>query len=232
MTTAMLAMHADLARCGALVGAPEQKKWQRIAVVGCTLLALALAGSCALGQHRWVIAPEHAGLADAVVAAALLAYVLAMALPFVPGIEIGLALMMMLGDEGVLMVYAATQVSLLLSFLLGRWVPAQALGAAFRWLGMARAACLLEAMQKVPAADRAGFLAHRARGRWTAALTRHHGLALAVALNVPGNALIGGGGGIGMIAGMSRIFPFTRYLLVVAAATLPVPVFLLLCGAG
>jgi len=224
-------MRADLARCGALVGAPAQK-WQRIAVVGSALLALALAGSCIIGNHRILIAPEHAQLADSVVAAALLAYVLAMALPFVPGIEIGLALMMVLGDQGILLVYAATQVSLLLSFVLGRWVPARLLAAGFRWLGMERAASLLEAVEALPLAERAGFLAHRARGRWAAALTRHHGLALALALNLPGNALIGGGGGIGMIAGVSRIVPFIRYLLVVSAATAPVPAFLLLCGAA
>jgi len=218
MTTAMAAMQADLARCGALVGAPEQK-WQRIAVVGCTLIALALASTWIAGQHRVQLDPAHAQLLDSMVALALLAYVLAMALPFVPGIEIGLALMMLLGEEGIVLVYGATQVALALSFLLGRWVPARRVAAAFRWLGMDRAACLLQSGASFPLADRSGFLG------------RHAGLALAVALNLPGNAVIGGAGGIGMLAGMSRAISTWRYVLLVAAATTPVPAFLLLRGA-
>lgn len=231
MTTAMLAMHADLARCGALVGAPEHR-WRRIAVVFGTLVLLAAAGSWAGAPHRLQIAPEHARLFDAMIGVALVAYVLAMAVPFVPGIEIGLALMMVLGDQGVLLVYAATQCSLAVSFLLGRWVPARLVGAAFRWLGMERAARLLQSIAAMPSAQQAEYLARSSTGRWAGLLARRPGLALAVALNLPGNALIGGGGGIGMIAGMSRLFPTARYLLVVAVATSPVPVFLLLSGAA
>lgn len=218
MTTAMPAMQADLARCGALVGAPEQK-WQRIAVVGCTLVALAVAGAWVAGQHRVQLDPEHARLLDSMVALALVVYVLAMALPFVPGIEIGLALMMLLGEEGIVLVYVATQLALALSFALGRWVPARQVAAAFRWLGMDRAACLLQSGASFPSTDRGGLLGRRA------------GLALAVALNLPGNAVIGGAGGIGMLAGMSRAIPAWRYVLLVAAATTPVPAFLLLRAA-
>jgi hypothetical protein len=136
--------------------------------------------------------------------------------------------MLLLGDEGILLVYGATQLSLLASFLLGRWVPARRVGAAFRWLGLQRAALLLHTIEAVPPAERAAWLARRAPGRWSAALARHLGLAVAVLLNLPGNAVIGGAGGIGMIAGMSRAIPLARYALLVAAATTPVPVFLLL----
>ncbi len=223
----MPALQAAPAHFDAAFGAPA-RQWPRVALVAVVVLALVAAGNWAGVQHRFHIAPGHAHLLDTMIAAALLAYVLAMALPFLPGIEIGLALMMALGDEGILLVYGATQLSLLLSFLVGRWVPARHVGAALRWLGLDRAARLLQAIEAVPPAERAAWLAHRAPGRWSAALGRHHGLALALALNMPGNAVIGGAGGIGMIAGMSRAIPLARYVLVIAAATTPVPVFLLL----
>jgi hypothetical protein len=54
-------------------------------------------------------------------------------------------------------------------------------------------------------------------------LVEHRYLAIAVVFNLPGNALIGGGGGIGMLAGMSALFPFPRYLLTVSLAVAPVP---------
>jgi D-tyrosyl-tRNA(Tyr) deacylase len=105
----------------------------RIALVACAALALALAGSWALGP--WLPGgPESACAVEAMLGCALLVYAIAMALPFVPGIEIGLALMLLLGEEGVLLVYLATQVSLMSSYLAGRLLPARFIVAAFRWL--------------------------------------------------------------------------------------------------
>jgi len=201
---------------------------RRVAALGLALLVLAAAGSWTVGAQHVPALPEDAALFDAMVAVALLVYVLAMATPFVPGIEIGLALMMVLGDEGIVLVYAATQAALLLSYALGRWVPARVVYAVFRWLGMQRAAGLLQAIEKVPADERTAYLARSVSGRWSRRLVRHHGWLIAALLNLPGNAVIGGGGGIGMIAGMSRAISPGRYLSIVAAATSPVPLFLLL----
>ena len=50
---------------------------------------------------------------------------------------------------------------------------------------------------------------------------------LAVLFNVPGNTIIGGGGGIGLIAGMSRLFPFPKFVLLVCLAITPVPLLFL-----
>ncbi|MBL4615404.1 MAG: hypothetical protein JKY27_11110 [Magnetovibrio sp.] len=57
-------------------------------------------------------------------------------------------------------------------------------------------------------------------------LLRHRYLAVVVALNVPGNALIGGGGGICMAAGISGLFSWPRFLISIAIAVSPVPLFL------
>ena len=59
---------------------------------------------------------------------------------------------------------------------------------------------------------------------------KHRSIAIMVALNVPGNAVIGGGGGIALLAGMSGLFTFPRFLASVSLAALPVPLFVILTG--
>jgi len=61
-------------------------------------------------------------------------------------------------------------------------------------------------------------------------LLKHLYLTIAVVLNLPGNALIGGGGGIGLMVGMSGVVPFYKYLAIVAIAVLPVPLIIYLQG--
>jgi|UPI00047F66EA hypothetical protein len=56
----------------------------------------------------------------------------------------------------------------------------------------------------------------------------HENLMIAVALNLPGNVLIGGGGGIGLISGMSNLCPFPKYILFVDLAITPLPILFLL----
>lgn len=55
----------------------------------------------------------------------------------------------------------------------------------------------------------------------------HENLMIAVTLNLPGNVLIGGGGGIGLIAGMSGLCPFPKYILFVSLAITPLPILFL-----
>jgi hypothetical protein len=183
-----------------------RREWLRLVLLAAALLALCAAGArvatlCDL--KSWVAQGE---LFSAVVCAATALYVLAMALPFIPGFEIGLALMLVLGAEGVVLVYLCTQLALALSYLAGRLVPPAALARAFALLGMQRASRLVSSPAALP----------------------RPGLALAALLNLPGNAVIGGAGGIGMLAGITRALSFPRYLLLVALATTPVPIALLL----
>ena len=59
---------------------------------------------------------------------------------------------------------------------------------------------------------------------------RYRYLAIALAINMPGNSIIGGGGGIMMIAGLSGIFtPLATFLTVVIAVS-PVPLAVLFLG--
>ena len=55
-------------------------------------------------------------------------------------------------------------------------------------------------------------------------------VALAVLLNLPGTALIGGGGGIAFIAGFSRLYRPALTMVVMALAVLPVPLAVYLGG--
>jgi hypothetical protein len=138
--------------------------------------------------------------------------------------------MALLGFDGILLVYLATQLSLALSFLIGRAVPARAMAELFRGMRLDRARRLVEQLDAASPAQRVATLVKTAPNGGFGTLARHPFLALAVMLNLPGNAIIGGAGGIGMIAGMSRAYPFPRYLLLVAIATTPVPLFLLVTG--
>jgi uncharacterized membrane protein YdjX (TVP38/TMEM64 family) len=163
--------------------------------------------------------------------AACVLYALILALPFVPGVEIGIALLTMLGPIAAPYVYAATVAGLALAFLAGRLIPMAVLARGIRALGLERGGALIDDLATVPADRRVAALAGRAQRRWLIRLLRHRHIALAVLLNLPGNALIGGGGGIAMVAGLSRLFPLPAFLLVVAVAVAPVPLAVWLFGA-
>jgi hypothetical protein len=137
-------------------------------------------------------------------------------------------LMLLLGPGGIALVYLCTQLALALSFLLGRLVPTRVIAGAFGWLRMERAKRLVEELESTPPAQRIEALTARSPRRWVSLLLRHRYLALAAILNLPGNAVIGGAGGIGMIAGLSRAYTFPRFLVLMAVSTLPVPLFLIL----
>lgn len=157
-------------------------------------------------------------------------YVVAAATPFVPGAEIGAVLMATFGQPIALLVYTAMVTALLAAFLAGRFVPATALGALFGFLGLQRARLLVEHMHALPREERLSFLMRRAPSRIVPTLLRHRYVAVAVLLNVPGNTLIGGGGGIALLAGMSGLFRPLYFGVAVALAVAPIPLIVLLTG--
>lgn len=203
--------------------------WRLAAIVG-GVLALNFFGGWLAAQLNLQIWPQHSDIIELIIISIVVGYILAMAVPFVPGIEIGLALMLLLGPGGILLVYLCTQIALALSFLLGRLVPTQFIVQVFDWLNLERARDLVLELDKTAPAERFRKLAERSPARWIALLARHRYLTLAVILNLPGNAIIGGAGGIGMIAGMSRAYPFHHFAILIAVSTLPVPLFLILTG--
>lgn len=155
-------------------------------------------------------------------------YVLLLACPFVPGAEIGLMLLATFGADVAVLVYLAAITALVLSFWVGRLIPGPVLYKLFMSLRLPRAAELLStqkgdplrALQEHPQ----GFMANR----WFQWLFRYRCVALIVLINTPGNTLIGGGGGIAMVAGVSRLIPFREFLVAVVVALAPIPLLFLM----
>ena len=183
----------------------------------------------------WLIArleiqiwPEHMEIVDRAVLVGVILYIALMAAPFLPGIEMGLALMIMLGPKGVFVIYICTLVALTISFGLGRLFPTHLLVSLLQWLNLTRAAALLKSFDATPPENRLEFLAEKAPTQTIPALMKRRYLILAILFNLPGNALIGGGGGIAMMAGMSRLYSFPMYLLLISVAILPGPILVML----
>lgn len=136
-------------------------------------------------------------------------YFLCMAIPFLPGVELGFALMMIFGWPGIIAVYLTTQLALNLSY----------------WLGNRLTEGFSERFSK--------GLQSTKTPRWISfiicRIERFPGLVFVGLLNLPGNAVIGGAGGISAFYGLLRILSPWRFTLTVLLATLPLPVFL---GAG
>ncbi|MEL7215244.1 MAG: hypothetical protein AAGJ96_04820, partial [Pseudomonadota bacterium] len=136
----------------------------------------------------------------------LLLYAVLISVPFLPGVEVGVAVLILFGAAGAPFVYLATLSGLLLAFCAGRLVPPARLA---RWL------------TKVGMGERALYLSPEAHPGLSederlCGLFRDHPvaqrflgwryLALGAVLNMPGNAIMGGGGGIALLAGASRAY--------------------------
>jgi hypothetical protein len=159
------------------------------------------------------------------------AYVVLTALPFVPGAEIGIAMLTTFGADIAPLIYGATIISLLLAFSIGRLLPIDLLARLLAFLRLKKASALVTRAAVTPDHQRLALLLDGAPPRMLDLASRYRYIALAVLINTPGNAIIGGGGGIMMLAAMSGIFMPLPTLLTVAIAVCPVPLAVLLFGA-
>jgi hypothetical protein len=194
-------------------------------------LRLALVVALIAAALQWdpvSLVPSAEALPYGTLTAATLAYIIAMALPFCPGIEIGLAMLVVLGAKGAPLVYAATVFALCAAFAVGRLVPPGAVIALLGRLRLHRARLLLERMQALERRERLAFLLRQSPPRVARWLLEHRYLAVALALNTPGNLLIGDGGGIALAAGFSGLYSFPRFALTVVLAVAPVPLAVML----
>ncbi len=157
-------------------------------------------------------------------------YTALMAIPFVPGMEISLGLLAVFGPRVAMAVYVATVAALCLSCLIGKILRVSLLATFFGSLGLQRAKGLVQSLEPLSAELRLATLINHAPKRIVPMLLKHRYIAIIVALNVPGNAIIGGGGGIALLAGMSGLFTMPRFFASVSLAALPVPLFVMLTG--
>jgi hypothetical protein len=159
-------------------------------------------------------------------------YVALMAIPFMPGAEIGISMILLFGSKICLLVYVCTVVALIPPYIIGRLIPPKLCAQVFGFVGLNAARRLVNQLIPLPAEQRLAYLMNRAPTRYGPFLIRHRFLTLAVLLNLPGNIVIGGGGGIAMIAGMTRLYSLPAYLLTIAIAVAPIPLIIALTELG
>lgn len=172
--------------------------------------------------------PMNEPMIHRIVMAAFVAFIILAAIPFVPGAEIGFTLLLLFGGQVAPLVYVGMVGALVVSYSIARLVPSTVLGRALNWLGFKTASKFMAELEAAPQDDRLEMLSGFIPSKVGQTLLRHRYVLLAVAINTPGNSLLGGGGGLALIAGASRLFGFWAFLAVVICAVAPVPLFFLL----
>ncbi len=206
------------------------KRYSRILIVLAILVTLNLTGIWIGQLVNFQLFPRHGPMLHAAILFVIAIYTLLMAIPFMPGIEVGLAVILLLGHKSALLIYLCTLLALSLSYLIGKFFPLHLVQRFLKWLYLHRASELVGRLAPLDRQERLKILHEKTPARLAPFLLNHRYITIAVLLNLPGNALIGGGGGIGLVVGMSKIVPFYRYFLVVAVAVAPLPLWLFFQG--
>ena len=159
-----------------------------------------------------------------------IAYIGLLALPFVPGAEIGLAMLAAFGAAIAPLIYVCTVASMMLAFAIGRFLPIGLLERLLSLLRMRRAAALVARAAPLSQEERLAMLLDGQSKRALSLALRYRYVALALAVNTPGNSVLGGGGGIMILAGVSGIFSPLVTLFTIALAVSPVPFAVMFLG--
>ena len=200
-------------------------------------LKLAVILAAAYGIHLvmdWATAQAtqtgSAKLMIGMLATLLIVYALLIAVPFMPGIEIGVSLLLLKGATIAPFVYLATLLGLMIAFSAGRFLPHQWLHDLLADLRLKRACALVNRLAPMTREERLAHLTDRAHGWLRPLVGPWRYLLLAALINIPGNAVIGGGGGIAFTAGFSRLFRPGWTALTLALAVAPVPLVVWFTG--
>ncbi len=198
------------------------------------LIALLVAINVGIGklliQYSVPLSGQGSMLFGLVVFSLLLFYIILLAIPFVPGVEIGLSLMIVHGAAAAPFVHAATVIGLLLAYGLGLAFSDRFSCRFLSVMGLKKACTFVEGMKGMDREKRIANL-QSSMPPWAGKLVlKNRYLMLALALNIPGNALIGGGGGISLVAGLSRLYSPAVLAITIILATAPVPVMFYIFG--
>ena len=213
-----------------IAGPSRSARFIKILLLITVVVLLNSGGGWLAHQINFQLYPRHEPYLHLVILGSFGLYILLMTLPFMPGIEIGLTLMLFLGSKGVILVYCCTLIALSISFLIGQRIPSQKFAKFLGWLHLKKARDLILEMEPLSPDKRVAILHKKVPARIVPHLLNHRYLTIAFLLNLPCNAVIGGGGGIGMIVGMSGLITYTRYLLTIAVSISPVPIVIFLKG--
>lgn len=207
--------------------------WPVLLKLGCLVLLILLANAAAdwvIQALNFEIRPSNEDFVHKMIVISAIAYILLLAVPFVPGVEIGLTLIGAFGPPIVFLVYLCTLAGLTLGFLIGRLIPLKFLIVLFDGFRLYKIVGLLRTISPMSMQDRLALLVSRVPNRFVPLLLRHRYIALAVVVNFPGNVVIGGGGGISLVAGISRLYSLPGFLITIAIAVAPLPLAVLLFG--
>ena len=196
----------------------------------CLIIAGNYLSQWILDSLDFEITPVNESTVHHIIIFSMIAYIVLMAIPFVPGAEIGLGFMMILGPKIVPLIYLCTLASLFLGFMMGRFIPEKNIIKFLQDIHLRKASLLMTELEDLDSQRRFDLLLERSPAVLVPFLLKYRYLALLIFINTPGNIVIGGGGGIAMSAGMSRLFTTPRYLLTIAIAVSPIPLFLLIFG--
>jgi len=176
---------------------PARPAWRFV------VLWLALIAAVALVLHSfvgWAMGFISAVNADAgslmmvnILIVTLIVYALLIATPFMPGIEVGVGLLLMQGASIAPYVYLATVSGLMFAYLIGSTIPLKWLRKFFCDLGLKRVCAFLDQAETTPIETR--LAQQRAMlPKWLGKLTVDYKyVTIAVLLNLPGTFAIGGG---------------------------------------
>jgi hypothetical protein len=211
---------------------PTGVRWGRIALLIGLIAVLYFAGQLIVDgivdQLSLHLRAHNEPMLHRAIMTAAVIYVAFMTIPFMPAAEIGFSMLLIFGGKIAFLVYVSTVAPLTLAYLIGRLLPAELGTRAFGALGLIRAHEFTSHLAQLRGEERMEYLIRQAPIRLVPFLLRHRYLTLAVLLNLPGNIIVGGGGGIAMLAGMTRLFAFPAYLLTVVLAVAPVPLVIYL----
>ena len=128
------------------------------------------AGELLLGMTVPELRPMNEPMIHRMVMGALVLFVVMAAIPFVPGAEIGFALLLMFGGQASGIVYAGMVGALLLSFTVARFVPLSLLSQLTASLRLAGAARFFDLLASMPAEERSRFISDRLDGQFSSTL--------------------------------------------------------------
>ncbi|NNK77635.1 MAG: hypothetical protein HKP40_02875 [Litoreibacter sp.] len=213
---------------------PALPVFLRIALVLIALIALILTANYGVQYITMALSLDATPTGEAMIRKFILVstalYVVLIAIPFVPGAEIGMTLLSLFGVKVAAIVYFATVAGLSVAYSAGRMIVPTVLVTILAKLGLRRAAAFARQQEDLSEKEWLEALVSRTDKRLIPFLLRNRYVALALLINLPGSALIGGGGGIAMAAGLSRLFAPLPFLLTILIAVLPVPLAVVLLG--
>ena len=215
---------------------PRFRHWLKIGVRWIVLISVLVAVNVGFGAllHQFTdpISDKNLLMVNLGFIVLLLTYAVLLSVPFVPGVEIGVSLLMAHGSNAAPFVYLGTLTGLSLAYGVGVALSDKVSCNFLLSLGMRRACEFVDNIKLMSRAERLEKLEQSVPGWAGTWIVKRRYLLVALLLNVPGNSLIGGGGGIAMLAGLSRTFSAGWFFVTIALATAPVPILVYLFGPG